>query len=88
MLLTYKAILQNNQLEWHDAAPENLPPQTPVEVYVTILEKQREGDEKTAVGQEMAQILQSLAELPERSIVEPLAWERETRADRQLPSRS
>lgn len=88
MLLTYKAILHNNQLEWHDTAPKNLLPHSPVEVYVTILENPSDDVDKTAVGKKMAEVLQMLAELPERSISDPLAWERETREDRQLPLRS
>lgn len=88
MLLTYKAVLHNNQLEWRDTAPKNLLPQSSVEVYVTILENQSDDVDKTAVGKKMAEVLQLLAELPERSISDPLAWEQETREDRRLPLRS
>lgn len=88
MLLTYKAILHNNQLEWRDSAPKDVLPQSPVEVYVTILENQGENVDKTAVGKKMADALQSLAELPERSISDPAAWEREIREDQPLPLRA
>ena len=88
MLLTYKAILHNNQLEWRDSAPKDVLPQSSVEVYVTILENQGENVDKTAVGVQMATVLQSLADLPERSISDPIAWEREVREDRSLPLRS
>lgn len=88
MLLTYKVILHNNQLEWRDTMPKNLSPQSSVEVYVTILENPSDDVDKTAVGEQMAQVLQSLAELPERSISDPVAWEREMREDRPLPLRA
>ncbi len=86
MLTSYKAILQDNQLVWVGKQPELA--SAPVEVYVTVvggLVNEAEQRERTAL---MMAALRQLAELPERSIVDPLAWEREMRRDRELPYRS
>ena len=86
MLMSYKAILQDNQLVWVGKPPELA--SDPVEVYVTVVGKlvnEAEQSERTAL---MMAALRQLAELPERSIVDPMAWEREMRRDRELPYRS
>ncbi len=86
MLTSYKAILQDNQLVWVGKQPELS--SAPVEVYVTVvggLVNEAEQRERTAL---MMAALRQLAELPERSIVNPMAWEREMRRDRELPYRS
>ena len=36
MLNTYKAILKDNHLLWHEEIPKNLPKEMAVAVYVTI----------------------------------------------------
>jgi hypothetical protein len=88
MLNTYKAILRNNHLEWRDEIPQNLPQETGVAVYVTILDEPVDAPEDIPRGQRMAEALAQLAEansLPE--IPDPAVWEREIRQDRSLPDR-
>jgi hypothetical protein len=88
MLMSYKAILQNNQLVWTDEQPDLRATATPVEVYVTVvggqLRPEAEQSRRTAL---MMAALRQLAQLPERSIVDPMAWQREMRRDRDLPYR-
>lgn len=86
MLMSYKAILQDNQLVWVGKPPKLA--SAPVEVYVTVVgELANETEQSQRIALMMA-TLRQLAELPERSIVDPMAWERELRRDRELPYRS
>lgn len=88
MLNTYKAILKNDHLEWDEEIPNNLPKETGVAVYVTILDKPIDIPGDISRGHRMAEALAQLAEansLPE--ISDPAAWEREIRKDRPLPDR-
>jgi hypothetical protein len=84
MLRTYKATLKGNCLEWSGDAPEHLPPEKEVHVYVTIL------DESTASqGQRMAAALEQLASIHALAeIADPAVWEREVRQDRVLLGQS
>ncbi|MCP4423840.1 MAG: hypothetical protein GY803_05045 [Chloroflexi bacterium] len=83
--MTYEAILQDNKLEWKDAIPRQITKHSKVAVYVTILDELTATSEKIAQGRKMAQALASLSALDERSIVDPLKWQAETRQDRPLP---
>jgi len=87
MLPTYKAILRGNQLEWSGEAPERSEEQ-PVDVYVTILQKNDSSSSAAARGKGMADALEKLASINALSeISDPSAWQREERQDRQLPDR-
>jgi heat shock protein HspQ len=102
MLQTFEARLKGNQLEWVDEIPKQTKNHQPISVYVIlreaelakesdILRKQRivaeTEDECRLRGQEMAKILQKIAETGGTNIDDPVAWQREIRQDRSLPGR-
>jgi hypothetical protein len=82
MLNTYHGILRGDHIQWDQDAPCDLPKDTPVSVYVTILNR----GEKAADVSEPRKILEALERLAGitalRSISDPAAWQREQRADR------
>ena len=84
MLRTYKAILHDNQVEWLEQPPEK---SDEVQVYITVLEEPA-SDSLPKRGRLMAE---ALAELARRgtfaAIADPVAWQRELRAERALPDR-
>jgi len=63
MLTTYKAILKNNHLEWHDVAPGQLSPDKALEVHVTILDELTAPSTNGSQGERMAAALEQLAAL-------------------------
>jgi hypothetical protein len=87
MLTTYQAILRGEVLEWLADKPQNLAPERPIPVHVTILEEATQvilnerGLRMAAALEQLAQIHTVLASL------DPVQWERELRQERQLPSR-
>ncbi|NHZ72727.1 MAG: hypothetical protein GWP17_06560 [Aquificales bacterium] len=83
--MTYKAILQDNKLEWKDAIPRQITKHDKISVYVTILDETATASEKTAQGRKMADALASLSVLDKRSIADPLEWQAKNRQDRPLP---
>ena len=88
MLETFEAILRVNVIEWSGDRPPELPPDQPVRVHVTLLDKVSVGDSPASQGQRMAAALERLA--ANRSllgIADPSAWQREIREDRPLPGR-
>ena len=88
MLVTYKAILKNNRLEWRDTVPDQLFPDQAVAVHVTILDEPVVAPPDTSRGQRMAAALEKLAAIRAlEGITDPAAWEREIRQDRALPDR-
>lgn len=84
MLIEYEAILEGNKLKWKGAAPQQLGQKNKIAVYVTLLEKLPDLPERRKQGQKMAEALIALAALSERSISDPLTWQKETRQDRPL----
>jgi hypothetical protein len=88
MLATYKAILKGNRLEWREEEPDALPPGQELAVIVTILDEPASPDLGLSRGSRMADALRCLAEAGGVSgIKDPLAWERDLRAERPLPGR-
>lgn len=88
MLQTYKATLRGNRLEWNDSAPQAVADDQPVAVYVTILDEPHAFSSKRLSGQQMAAILEQLAQHPTlASISDPIAWQREQRGERTLAGR-
>jgi hypothetical protein len=84
MLLTYKAILRGDRVEWIGEAPQT---NGGVPVHVTVLHEGIDED-KSARGRDMADALESLAAAGGISAIpDPIAWQRETRQDRPLPGR-
>lgn len=81
MLITYKAILRGNQLEWTESVPEHL--EKAVAVHVTILDEPV-APAQVSQGQRMAAALEQLAAMNALAeITDPVAWEREMRSGRQ-----
>jgi hypothetical protein len=84
MLRTYKAILHHNQIEWLEQPPQK---SDAVQVYITVLEEST-SELPPNRGRLMAD---ALAEIARRgtfaAITDPVAWQRELRAERALPVR-
>ena len=88
MLQTYKATLRGDRLEWNDAAPQALSDDQPIAVHVTILDESQAASPRRTSGQQMAMILEQLAQHPTlASINDPIAWQLEQRGERALPGR-
>jgi len=87
MLMIYRANLRGNQLEWQDKIPHHLTGDEQVEVYVTVPENKLTLPERKKYGEQMVAALEKLMALPQQSITDPIAWEREQRQERALPKR-
>ncbi len=85
MLSTYKAVLNNNSLEWFDPIPPRLS-SSKVTVFVTILDELSVKKPKLS-GQKSIEILQKIAENGGPGIDDPVAWQREIRQDNPLLGR-
>jgi hypothetical protein len=84
MLRTYKAILHGDQVEWLEQPPEK---SRPVQVHITVLEEPTAQPTRER-GRVMAAALAALAQRGTfAEITDPVAWQRELRADRVLPDR-
>ncbi len=87
MMPTYRAILENNQLQWIDEEPDADQKRQPLTVLVTIVEETQNGG-INAPGENAAAILSRMAAsngLTE--ITDPVVWQRDSRKDRILPGR-
>ena len=83
---TFRALLRGDQLEWTSRRPTVVPADQPVLVDVTISEEPFAA--KTESGRSMAAILEQLAQTGSfAAISDPVAWQRDLRADRSLPGR-
>ena len=84
MLPTYKAILDENRVEWLERPPKR---SGAVQVHITILEDSVSRS-TAGRGRLMADVL---AELARRGTfaesLDPVVWQREVRNDRALPDR-
>lgn len=88
MLATYKAILQNGQLRWLEGAPAIPADGEGVPVLVTLAETELAPAALSAQSQEIQTVLSRLAARDSfANIDDPVAWQREQRADRELPGR-
>ena len=84
MLRTYKAILHGDQVEWLEQPPEK---SEPVQVHITVLEEPT-AEPTRERGRVMAEALAALAQRGAfAEITDPVAWQREIRAERVLPDR-
>jgi len=84
MLSAYRAILDGNQIKWIDTPPKST---RPTKVEVTLL-RQISLAPLAERGQAMAEALEKLAQTGAFSeIANPVAWQREARQERVLPSR-
>lgn len=82
----YQAVLNGNQVEWIDEAPDST---GPARVEIIMKPEPLESDEARRARRKIA--VEALAELAAAggiaSIPDPAAWEREIRKDRPLPGR-
>ena len=87
MLQTYSAILKNNQLQWTNEEPETRNAGRPVTVLVTILDEVSDNN-LSAKKEKLAQVMARMADRNSLStIIDPVVWQEEIRADRNLPGR-
>ena len=84
MLPTYPAVLLDGHIEWSGDAPPGLNPDLSVEVLVTVLKPKPETTDR---GRRMVAALEKLIGSELSKISDPVAWQREQRADRELPGR-
>lgn len=88
MLNTYQAILRGKIVEWLADQPENLTPDRPISVYVTVLDESST-DSVAERKARMAAALDALARAHgDLSSLDPLQWQQEVRQDRSLPGRT
>ena len=81
MLQTYRATLRGDLLEWEEEVRRNLRDDRPMQVLVTILDgKPISTDEGR--GQQMAAVLEKLAQAQAFAGIDPVAWQRDLRQDR------
>jgi hypothetical protein len=84
MLRTYRAILHGDQIEWLEQPPEKT---NAVQVHITVLEEPP-AELTRERGRVMAEALATLAQRGTfAEITDPVAWQRELRAERALPDR-
>ncbi|MFO0847695.1 MAG: hypothetical protein U0871_03905 [Gemmataceae bacterium] len=83
---TYPAVLRDGRIEWVGGPPVGLPAGEPVPVRVTLLVPDESAAER---GRRMAAILQQLADRGTAfaDINDPVAWQRDQRAESPAPGR-
>ncbi|AKG24290.1 hypothetical protein [Calothrix sp. 336/3] len=86
MFQTFRAILRGNLLHWGDEVKPLSRDEIGVQVLVTILEDEPI-PEATGRGKRMAAVLEKLAQTQAFTEIDPVAWQRDVRQDRELPGR-
>ena len=84
---TYRAILVGDRLEFTGGAPQDA---GPLEVQVTVIGTAGGSSDGNGVGNRgaaMAAALERLGQGALAGISDPVAWQRETRQERELPGR-
>jgi hypothetical protein len=87
MLHTFRAILKGNLLEWQEDVNRWLQGDRTIQVLVTLLSESSTVTTQNR-GQQMASVLEKLAQANAFSGVDPVVWQQEIRRDRELPGRS
>ncbi len=87
MLHTFRATLRGDSLEWAEEVRHNLRDDRPVQVLVTILAEEPIAP-MNGRGQRMAAVLEKLAQAQAFAGIDPVAWQRDMRQDRELPGRN
>lgn len=83
-MLTYRATLQGDRLQWQGEVPESVRDGLKVAVLVTVLNE----SELQLQAQQRLEILEQLAANGGvQAIPNPLQWQHEQRRERQLPAR-
>ncbi|MGF1676590.1 MAG: hypothetical protein ACFCUV_23370 [Rivularia sp. (in: cyanobacteria)] len=86
MLQTFRATLKGNSLEWGEGVQFLSGTDVKVQVLVTILEEETIPAD-SGRGKRMAAVLEKLAQAQAFANIDPVAWQREIRQDRELPDR-
>ena len=88
MLTTLKATVQGDRIRWLEASESVFPPTRLVQALITPLEEPPAGVTPNERAQRRLAALKKLTTINAFSgIQDPAAWQREARADRQLPGR-
>ncbi|MGF1672114.1 MAG: hypothetical protein ACFCUV_00320 [Rivularia sp. (in: cyanobacteria)] len=88
MLQTFRATLRGDSLEWGEEVQRLSKDDRPIQVLVTILEEEPM-QQNNGRGQRMALVLEKLAQAQAQAFagIDPVAWQRDVRQDRELPGR-
>lgn len=86
MLKTFRAILKGNSLEWYEDVQFLSGKDAEVQVLVTVLEEETIPAD-SGRGKRMAAALEKLAQVQAFANIDPVAWQRDIRQDRELPVR-
>ncbi|MEQ8995611.1 MAG: hypothetical protein RID53_03800 [Coleofasciculus sp. B1-GNL1-01] len=84
MLRTFRAILKGNLLEWQEEVNQGLQGDCPVQVLVTFIQEEPLITTHSR-GQQMAAVVEQLAQTQVFSGIDPLVWQRQSRQDRERP---
>jgi hypothetical protein len=88
MLTTLKATVQGDRIRWLEESQGVFPPNRPVQALVTPLEESSSAPSPDEQSQRRLAALKKLGSINAFSgIQDPVAWQRETRRDRELPTR-
>lgn len=88
MLNTLRAVVEDDRIHWQEAVGDVVPAHRPVQVLVTVLEGQPHGRSLEEQARRRAAALQKLVALEAFSqMPDPAQWQREARAERELPGR-
>ena len=88
MLNSYKARVDGEHIDWIGKRPTGVTRGRTVTVEVSIMDEILTPIARKRQGKKLADILENLAILnPFADVADPVAWERELRADRKLPGR-
>ena len=86
-MLTYRARLRGDRLEWLGEAPQ-FRTDAPLDVQVTLIEPEPVAEEPSSNGPAMVALLERLAERGAFSMITDAGqWQRELRQERSLPGR-
>ncbi len=87
MLRTFKATIKNNHVEWDKDIQGQINSESPIPVYITLLDESEQNDIEYQ-GKCMILALNQLVNINAcTDITDPANWEREIRRERQLPGR-
>jgi hypothetical protein len=88
MLTTLKATIQGDRIRWLEDSERVFPPSRLVQALITPLEEPPAAATPDERSQRRVAALKKLASLNAfSSTPDPVAWQREARADRELPGR-
>jgi len=86
MLTTLKATVRGDRIQWLEESQGVFPPNRPVQALVTPLEESIAMPSPDEQSQRRVAALKKLAGMSAfPGILDPVAWQRETRSDRDLP---